>query len=243
MGLITYILRLFGLAKLDLAAYPKPGVDYGVLNALQRNAMDNILMACELGGAGAEIPALTQGEFDDVVAQIGLHFGNNDLCKNIALKRQDAAAVNLQIYSQAKAHKAQLDRLVDDALKGMRPGSPERLLRQIADYIADHAKYGYGSNDPLALLVSGGMCGAYAMLFYKMARRIGVQAYICYGYASNGTYTGAHAWNKVELEGGARYYDITFYDSGCRSGKWLGSADGWGREYSLNVKSALQKRR
>lgn len=241
MRLINFILRLLRRKpSLNLSTYPKPGVDYGVLKALQRNAMDNILMACQLGGAEAEIPVLTQGEFDAVVTQIGLHFGNDELCKNIALKRQNAATINLQIYNQAKVHKAKLDEMVDEALRGMYAGSQEQMLRQIADWIVLHATYRSGSSDPLDLLGEGAMCGAYAMLFYKMATRLGLQAYICYGYASNGTFTGAHAWNKVDLPEGVRYYDITFYDGALRSRKWLGSTDGWGRQCSINDKSALR---
>lgn len=224
MKLIELILRLLGRKKIDLADYPRPGVDYGTL-----------------GGPGVDIPQLSQAEFDAVIAHIGLHFGNG-ACKNIALKRGNRAAINLEIYRQAVAHKEKLDAQVETALSVLWECSAVDKLKQVANYIAANCKYKTGSNDPLALFGDGGMCGAYSMLFYKMATRLGIPAYICYGYASNGVYTGAHAWNRVDLEDGPRYYDITFYDSGCRSGKWLGSRDGWGREHCLNDKSALQKR-
>jgi hypothetical protein len=76
------------------------------------------------------------------------------------------------------------------------------------------------------------MCGAYSMLFYKMATRIGVEAYICYGEADNGFYKGFHAWNKAD----GYYYDVTWYDTFPRQPKYLHSKTGWGRHYRVNDK-------
>lgn len=245
MKLLKFILSLFLSSfkrkKIDLSGY-EARMDYGILDSKQKMAMDNILSACQLGGAGVDIPQLSQAEFDMVITHICMHFGNEGMCKNIALKRQNTAVINLAVYEQVKAGKAELDALIDETVARMYEGSNEYKLRQIADYIAKAGKYNAGSNDPLDLLNGGGMCGAYAMLFYKMATRLGLQAYICYGYASNGTFTGAHAWNKVELPEGVRYYDVTFYDGAVRSRKWLGNVDGWGRVCSVNDKSALRKR-
>lgn len=231
LELILKILSLFQRKKINLADYPIR-MDYGTLHYEQRVAMDNILMACEVGGAGAEIPVLTQAEFDEVVAHIGMHFGDEGICKNIALKRQNAAVVNLTLYAQAKAHKAELDAWIDNALSKLNEGSTEYKLEQIAKYIADHARYKCPSNNPLDLLDKGAMCGAYSMLFYKMATRIGVQAYICHGEADNGLYKGAHAWNMVEIDGKNYWYDITWYD-GNRNPKYIHSETPWGREYKL----------
>ena len=238
MKLMEWIMGLLGRRKIDLAAYPKPGVDYGTLSGWQKIAMDNILEACRLGGAGVDIPQLSQGEFDTVVTHIGLHFGSEEICKNIALKRGSRAAINLEIYRQAAAHKERLDRQVEAALGQLYEGSTEYKLRQVADWIADRARYAAGTNDPLALLGDGAMCGAYAMLFYKMATRLGVEAYICYGQASNGLYKGAHAWNKAD----GHFYDVTWYDTRPRQPKYLRSKTGWGRQYRLNDKSVQQKR-
>lgn len=241
MKLLKFFLSLFLSSskrkKIDLSGY-EDRMDYGILSGKQRIAMDNILMACELGGAGAEIPALTQEEFDQVVAQIGLHFGNDEICKNIALKRGNSAAINLSIYAQAKAHKAKLDKWVEAALSQLNEGTTEEKLNQIAKCIADHAKYESGTNNPLSLLEDGAMCGAYSMLFYKMATRIGVEAYICYGEADNGFYKGFHAWNKAD----GYYYDVTWYDAFPRQPKYLHSKTAWGRVCSVNDKSALRKR-
>jgi hypothetical protein len=221
--------------KINLADYPKPGIDYGTMNEWQRKAFDNILLACEVGGAGAEIPVLTQAEFDDVVTHIGMHFGDEGICKNMALKRQNAAVVNLTLYAQAKAHKAELDAWIDDALSKMYEGTTEYKLEQIAECIANHAKYKCPSNNPLDLLDKGAMCGAYSMLFYKMATRIGVKSFICHGEADNGSYKGYHAWNMVELEK-PHFYDVTWYDTGLRDRKYLHSETAWGREYKLTAR-------
>jgi transglutaminase/protease-like cytokinesis protein 3 len=228
--ILSLFLSSFKRKKINLANYPIE-MDYGMLNSEQMKAMDNILMACEVGGAGAEIPVLTQKEFDEVVTHIGMHFGDEGICKNIALKRQNAAVVNLTRYAQAKAHKAELDKWIEDALSQLNEGTTEYKLEQIAKYIANNARYEYGTNNPLDLVDDGAMCGAYSMLFYKMATRIGVQAYICYGEADNGLYKGFHAWNMVD----GHFYDITFYDS-TRNPKYLHSETPWCREYKLNEK-------
>lgn len=231
LEIIYGLLSLLKRKKINLADY-EAKVDYGTLNRYQRPAMDNILMACEMGAAGAEIPRLTQKEFDEVVSHIGLHFGSDDICKNIALKRGDSAAVNLEVYKQAKEHKAKLDKWIDSAISKMNEGTTEYKLEQIAKCIADHAKYEYGTNNPLSLVDEGGMCGAYAMLFYKMATRIGVEAYICYGEADNGKQKAFHAWNKAD----GYFYDITWYDTLPRQSKYLRSNTAWGREHKLNAR-------
>ena len=240
--IILFLMRLLGLEgreKLQLKRVPD--IDYGMLETRQQIAMDSILTACANGAEVAEIPAMSQEEFDAVVDHIGMYFGNSTLCQNIALKRGNLVQINADLAVHAEAHKRKLDAVVEQALGQMYAGSREDVLRQIAGWIASHATYRYGSNDPLDLVEEGGMCGAYAMLFYKMATRLGLQCYICYGYASNGIFTGAHAWNKVQLEDDARFYDITFYDGAARSRKWLNSADGWGRCCSINSKAALRR--
>lgn len=225
---ILKILALFRRKKINLAHYTIR-MDYGTLNADQRSAMDSILSACIDGKDTADIPVMTQAEFDEVVTHIGMYFGDEGICKNIALKRGNSAVVNLNLYAQAKAHKAELDKWVDNALSKLNEGTTEYKLEQIAKYIANHARYEYGTNNPLDLVDEGAMCGAYSMLFYKMATRIGVHAYICLGYANNGTQSGFHAWNMAD----GYFYDVTFYD-GNRNPKYLRSQTPWGREYKLN---------
>ena len=68
------------------------------------------------------------------------------------------------------------------------------------------------------------------MIFYKMASRVGIQAYLCYGYTGD-VY---HAWNAVELEGALYYYDLTWYDSAVHDLRYLHSRDPWGRDCVRN---------
>lgn len=241
-SLLNFILSLFikkhNKPRIALSNYPAPNLDIGTLSIIQEIAMRNILAACEAGEDRTDILELTQKEFDVVVDHIGLYFGSEDICKNISLKRDGWATVNLEAYAKAKAHKAELDSRIDMVLSTMYEGTTEEKLEQVCKYIAKHAKYKYGTNNPLDLLNEGGMCGAYSMLFYKMATRLGIQAYICYGHASNGIRSGAHAWNMVNIDGNHFFYDVTFYDGSYES-KYLHSNTVWSRTYALNDKSAM----
>lgn len=247
--LLNFILSLFRSAtstpsglksgKLALSNYPIPPIDYGTLNLDQEIAMRSIITAGP-SEQTVHIPEMTQEQFDAVVTHIGMHFGNQDLCKNIALKRGNTAVIDLDIYRQSVTNKAELDRKVTDALATLNEGTIESKLEQAAKYIANNVKYKNGTNNPLDLLNDGGMCGAYSMLFYKMATRLGADAYICYGYASNGVYSGAHAWNMIKIAGKEYFYDITFYDSG-RLKKYLHDSTGWNRTYRLNDQSGMRK--
>ena len=238
--MLNFILNLFRRQKINLAHYPKPKTDYGALNAAQRNAMDNILAACVESKDTADIPEMTQAEFDAVVTHIGMHFGCERPSCNIALKRFDSltkrhyAIVKPAIYAEVKAHQAELDALIDTALATLCEGTTEYKLKQVCWWIANHARYKPGTNNPLDLLDEGAMCGAYSMLFYKMATRLGVKAYICHGQLPGWQGGGPHAWNMVELDGKSYFYDVTWYDTSGRLPWFLHSKTNWGREYKLD---------
>ena len=91
-------------------------------------------------------------------------------------------------------------------------------------------EYTPGVRDTLDGLNGRGVCATYAMLFYKMAARVGIQAYLCYGYTGD-TY---HCWAAVELEGALYYYDLTWYDSAVHDLRYLHSRDPWGRNCVMN---------
>jgi transglutaminase/protease-like cytokinesis protein 3 len=67
----------------------------------------------------------------------------------------------------------------------------------------------------------------YSELFYRMAARLGIEVYICLGYAGDGY----HAWNMVVLDGEPYFYDVCWFDGGQY--KYLHSTTAWGREYVL----------
>ena len=235
--------------KIDLADYPVQ-IDYGTLNSQQREAVDSILASCEAGYDTAEIPEMSQAEFDELETFFELYFGfclgdkfgDRLLVENIARFRRKCdyrtgeyqlyAKINLDIYEQLKAHKDELDALVDAALSTLNEGTTEYKLKQIARYIANHGRYkfSYHTNNPLDLVDGGARCGAYSMLFYKMACRLGIKSYCCVGYV----FTFCHAWNMVEIDGEHYFYDVTNYDMSGRLPWFLHSKTNWGREYKLN---------
>lgn len=229
------LLNLLKKEKINLANY-KTNTDYGILSLPQREAFDSILHACKEGKTSVVIPSLSQKEFDEVIANFSLYFGNADISRNIATKRQNTAIIYLDTYNQAVAHKAELDSWVDGAIASLNEGTTKNKLKQIMRCIAKNSRYKVPSSNPLDLLKDGAMCGAYAMLFYKMASRIGVKAFICIGEADNGRYKGAHAWNMVEVEGKNFFYDPTWYDSPFRNNKYIHNSTSWNREYVLNAR-------
>ena len=234
LELIRKILALFQKkSKINLADYPIK-TDYGTLNSEQINAMDNILAACKAGEETAEIGKLTQKEFDVVVTHIGMHFGNTYLFRNIALMRRNVASINLDIYSQAREYKKELDIRVDDVLSTLYEGTIEYKLKQVCQWIAANCKYKHGNNDVLKMLDDKGACGAFSMLFYKMATRLGVETHICGGdYTDSFGRTMGHAWNMVKIDGKIYYYDATHYDNTYMT-KYIHSETPWGREYELD---------
>jgi transglutaminase/protease-like cytokinesis protein 3 len=85
------------------------------------------------------------------------------------------------------------------------------------------------------MLESGGACGAFSMLFYKMAIRLGVETHICCGEYTDvlGKTTG-HAWNMVKIDGNIYYYDATHYDNTYLT-KYIHSKTPWGRKYEIDL--------
>ena len=90
--------------------------------------------------------------------------------------------------------------------------------------------YNPGVRETIDGLNGQGVCATYSMLFYKMATRLGIQTYICYGYTSSFY----HSWNMVELNGKQYFYDITWFDGHKYNYAYIQSEDCWGRKYVLN---------
>lgn len=83
-------------------------------------------------------------------------------------------------------------------------------LRQIARYIGENFSY-----------TEDFLCGDYSVLFYKMASRLGIECYLCFG--------DYHVWNYA----GGRFYDVTHFDSAGER-KYISSKNAWGRSYATN---------
>ena len=144
----------------------------------------------------------------------------------------DTATVNLELFRQFTAQKSVIDARVDEAVAHLYEGSDRFKLWQICRYLANRIDYTDGVRDTIDGLNGQGMCCTYAMLFYKMATRVGIQTYICYGYAGDSY----HAWNMVELNGERFYYDPTWYDNIVSDFRYVHSDTPWGRSLTINRK-------
>lgn len=213
------------MGKIDLTQY-RVTVDYGSLNEEQIAVMDAILRC----GETAIEQNLSANEFDQVIDYIGLYFGANLAHQNVALWRPGYAEVNLAVLRKLERDKAVLDREIDRILSDMYEGTDRFKLLQISSYIAKTVRYSpkLADIEPLSGLAGRGSCLTYAMLFYKMAARLGIQVEICCGYADNGQAAALHAWNMVMVDGEQHFYDVTWYDSTANL-RYLHSKTPWGR--------------
>lgn len=146
------------------------------------------------------------------------------------------------VYSATRAEQRRVDTAaaVRVGLKqaGVTSGQTIRQKsRAIHDYIADIATYDSNaaaaitagatdgplvqqSQEAYGILVAGSaVCNGYAQAFKLMAYAAGLDSVIVTGEASSGVTTGAHAWNKVLVDGQWRVVDVTWDD-----------ADGWGTQ-------------
>lgn len=231
--LVVGLVCLLTVDKIDLAEY-QSSVDYGSLNVEQIKVMDSILL-CGTSGAIIIEQNLSPHEFDEVIDYIGLYFGANLEHQNVALWRYGYAEVKPERIIALEQKKAVLDAKVDRIVSNMDEGTDEEKLLQISRYLAKTIRYSYSIDDiePLSGLAGKGSCMTYSMLFYKMATRIGIQAYICYGKADNGKTVGLHAWNMVELDGKQYFYDLTWYDS-TKDSRYIHSDTPWGRCFDFS---------
>lgn len=218
--------------KIDITKY-ETFADYGPLSAEQKSVMNTILL-CGTSGATVIEQNLSFGEFEEVIDCIGLYFGANLEHQGVALWRKGYAEVRPERIRTLEQKKAVLDTEIDRIMSNMDEGTDEEKLLQISDYIANTITYSYSIDyiEPLSGFAGKGSCMTYSMLFYKMATRIGIQTYICYGDADNGKMVGMHAWNMVVLDGEQYFYDVTWYDKTVPDLKYIYSKTAWGRKYT-----------
>lgn len=207
-----------------------PAVDYGTLDDAERRVFDAILDAAESGEDTIPCPELTAESQREIITHLGLYFGSMEGINGLVTWWDGYAALDPALFEQFAAQKAVIDARIDEAVSGLIDGSDRFLLFQIANYIAARVEYTPGVRDTLDGLNGRGVCATYAMLFYKMAARLGLQTFICYGYTGD-VY---HAWNAVELEGALYYYDLTWYDSAVHDLRYLHSREPWGRDCVRN---------
>ena len=88
--------------------------------------------------------------------------------------------------------------------------SNEELISQIVEYICKNYSYKI-TNERMYTFVEyrKGQCMHYASMFKDMCLAAGIDMHYLEGIAKNG---GAHAWNKVVLDGQEYYFDINWAD-------------------------------
>lgn len=224
--------------KIDLSQY-RVTVDYGLLNNEQIRVMDAILL-CGASDTTVIAQNLSAAEFDQVMDCVGLYFGSNLTHWNAALWRPGYAEVKPELLRKLQRDKAILDARIDCILSDMYEGSVRFKLLQISRYIAGTIAYSPALDhiEPLSGLSGSGSCMTYAMLFYKMAARLGISVRICYGYADNGQGPALHAWNMAVLNGKPYFYDLTWFDRIVPNIRYLHSETPWDRSVFLNKKCA-----
>lgn len=162
-----------------------------------------------------------------LITHLGMYYGNIE--SEILPVSGDTITVNREVRERLEQERVILDTRIEEAVRNIRDGSDRCKLRQIARYISRRMTYSPNSGNALDGLNGEGVCLDYAMLFYKMATRIGIQTYICFGYTGEEY----HAWNMVEIDGKQYFYDVTRYDS-LPLPMYLHNPANWGRSCVLN---------
>ena len=214
--------------NININEFPE-SIDYGVLSDEQIETFNNILYAAENSIATIDCRTHSDKEWHEILTHLELYFGYIENIWDLIYLHDDIAYLNLNKFKVLYYNKAIIDARVDEAVCAFRDGSDEYKLWQISNYISKRITYTTGYCDTLSAFDGNGVCMSYAMLFYKMATRIGIESYICYGIANNGH----HAWNVIKLDGKLMYYDITWYDS-SHNYQYIHSESAWDREFMLN---------
>lgn len=226
---IMWSLSVNYMPHVNPANYPEH-IDYGILSDEQIETFNDILYAVEHEESVVECPIYTDREQHEISTQLGLHFGTIEGVEELIRWNNDSANLSLDMFKLLSNQKIIVDSRIDEAVSTMMEGSDEFKLWQISNYISKKMTYTDVYRNTIAMLNGEGVCSAYAILFYKMATRVGIETYICCGYA-NEIY---HAWNMVELDGECLYYDITWYDDFVRDIRYVFSRSSWDRYYQIN---------
>lgn len=211
-------------------------IDKGTLTEDEYSIFLNILHCAE-----SEINIVYYGNYENInqykiLTHLGMYFGLTNNLSNLMVWTSKEMFLNLDAFKKIQENKIIVDSKVEEALHHIKEGSDRYKLWQISKYIADRITYTHGVYGAVNGLNGEGTCGSYAMLFYKMASRIGIQTYICFGY--DGYEKGFHAWNMVVVDDNRYFYDITWYDESYYNYnyKYIHSKTSWSRNFVLNDK-------
>ena len=242
--LIAYILFII-LFMLDMLINSKQhinieeyakNIDYGILSSEQIETFDAILNAVEHEELTISCPTYLYKERYEILTQLGLYLGTTEKLESLIFWNNDNnITLNLDMLKELLNQKIIIDARVDEAVSTLVEGSDWYKLWQISNYISEKITYTDGYRDTITALNGKGVCNSYSMLFYKMATRVGIKTYICYGY----TDSGYHSWNMVELNGESLYFDITWYDNIVHNIRYVFRKSSWGRDFQINNKWSI----
>ena len=216
------------------SAYPV-AEDTGVLTEQQLEVYRSILAAVDSGTDTIPVPQMMDYEKNEITVQLGLHYGTMERAFSLVSWGDYTATLDLSLFSEFEEQKSVIDARVDEAVAYLCEGSDRFKLWQICKYLANRIDYTDGVRDTIDGLNGQGVCCTYAMLFYKMATRLGIQTYICYGFTDDSP-DSYHSWNMVELDGKQYFYDPTWYDNIVSDFRYVHSDTPWGRELTINRK-------
>lgn len=219
------------IPHVNIENYPE-SIDYGILSEEQIKTFNEILDAVENDRSSISCPAYSAKEQHEVLTQLGLYYGTTENIERLIHWDRDSASLEPRMFKELAAQKVIIDARVDEAVSTLIEGSDRYKLWQISNYISRKITYTDGCRDTVGALNGQGVCSSYAMLFYKMATRVGIKAYTCYGYAGEEY----HAWNMVELDGECVHYDITWYDSIIHDIRYIDNKTSWNRKFQINNK-------
>lgn len=204
-------------------------IDYGVLSQKQIDVFDKIIDAVENKQSVVCIPTLSSKEKHQIFTQLGLYYGSVDDMWDAIYWTSNKATLNIELLEELYNNKLIIDARIDEAVSTLKEGSDKYKLWQISNYISKRITYDNEYRGTINALNGRGVCHEYAILFYKMATRIGIKTYVCYGYA--GEY---HAWNMVDIDGEFLFYDVTWFDDGTRNFLYIHRKSSWDRTFQLN---------
>ena len=194
--------------------------DYGTMTEAERGVFDGILSAVDAGQAVVRCEGIVN--HDRVRTHLGLYYGTVKGLGRLYTVVNGDIHLNLNAFPAFEQNRLMVNAKVDKALPHIRQGTDRYKLKKIAKYIADNYCYIDGEF----------VCADYAILFYKIASRLGIQTYLCFGYSCDEL----HAWNYA----GGRFYDVTWYDS-TGNREYIGSKNEWGRQSVKNDAYACLK--
>ncbi len=122
------------------------------------------------------------------------------------------------IYTDVEKRQKEIDAAADEILKGVPEGDDFDKVLYLHDALCEHITYyddgTADSHNVYGALVNGRcVCEGYSKALAYLVNKIGLMNFILSGNASNGDYSGPHAWNAVEMDGKVYYIDVTWDDS------------------------------